>query len=49
VVLVAGDHVLEALDEGECVARVAAQLVVEGVGLDVGLVDQVEAVAVAKV
>ncbi len=49
VVLVALDHVLRALEEGLRVARVAADLVVVRVRLDVRLVDRVEAVAVAQV
>ena len=49
MVLVALDHVLDALDERAGIARVVAQLVVEGVRLGVRLVDHVEAVAVAEV
>ena len=49
MVLVALDHVLHAVDPRPQVARVAAELVVVRVRLDVRLVDGVEAVAVAQV
>ena len=49
MVLVALDHVLDPLDERPGVARVVAQLVVEGVRLGVCLVHHVEAVPVAEV
>jgi hypothetical protein len=49
VVLVALDHVAHPFDEGVHVARIAADLVVVGVRLDVCLVDDVEAVAIAEV
>ena len=49
MVLVALDHVPDAFDERVRVAGVAADVVVEGVRLDVRLVDHVEAVAVAEV
>ena len=49
MVLVALDHVANACDEGAEVARIATELVVVGVRLDVRLVDDVEAQPVAQV
>ena len=49
MVLVALDHVRDALDPRRLVARVVAELVVERVRLDVRLVDHVQPVAVAEV
>jgi hypothetical protein len=46
---VALDHGGDAVEEGAAVAEVGAAFVVEGVGFDVGLIDDVEAVAVAEV
>ena len=48
MVLVALDHVRDALDPLAAIARVAAELVVVGVRLDVRLVDDVQAVPVAE-
>ena len=49
VVLVAFDHVARPLEEGGAVPRIAADLVVVSVGLDVRLIDDVEPVAVAEI
>ena len=49
MILVALDHAAHALDEGVGVARIAAQLQVKRVRLDVRLVHDVQAVAVAQI
>lgn len=49
VIFVADDHTLGAVEPGQGVAGFAAKIIVEIMGLGVGLVDNVEAVFVAKV
>ncbi len=49
MVFVAFYHILETLDKGAGITRIAADVIVEGVGLDICLVNDIQTVAVTQI